>query len=98
MIRDLAATIRFDDGDVRRIKQQVLGFACDALCEHGRVLDDPEFVLRVFVASVGERAHLGPRGFVLNATERPNFHGELKRPDNVYVIGQILIQRVELRL
>ena len=68
MIGDLPATVCFDDGDIERIKQQVLRFTCNTLCENGRVLDDPEFVFGFFAAGIGESAHVGPRGLILDAT------------------------------
>ena len=76
MIGDLAASICFDDGDIGRVEQQVLGLARYALREHGRVLDDPEFIFGFFAAGVGEGAHIGPRGFIVDPTQRPDFHSD----------------------
>jgi hypothetical protein len=68
VIRDLAAAVCFDYGDIRWVEQQVLRLACNALREHGRVLADPQLVLSLGCARIGECAHRVPCLLIVDAT------------------------------
>ena len=77
----------------------MLRLSRDALREHGRVLAHPQLVRSLWRARIGECAHGVPRVLVINAAELANDHvAWLQRPDDVNVIGQVLIKRVELPL
>ncbi len=101
MKRDLAASVGVDDWDVFGVDEQVFRFARYALREDGIVLYKPEFIGRFGRSRIGEGAHLQHRLLIVNATERSTDnvgdHERLKRPNDVGVRGEVLIERVELR-
>src|SRR6185369_4247418 len=71
VIGDLPAAIDLHDGNVAG-REHVAGVAVQTLCEHRRMLEQPDLVRRVRIARVGDALHLAPGRDVLDLAEPAN--------------------------
>ena len=96
MVGNLAAAINLYYGNIVAY-QQVLGLAGQALCEHGRVLDHPQFVFRFSRACGVERFHGFESWQVFDQTFLYDFHA-LKHHFDHFVRSQRPVDIVKLCL